>query len=46
MDENGKTVTDAGPGNAVEIIGWKGLPHPGEQILEVETEVSLEVIIK
>ena len=40
LDENGKSLKVAGPGTAAEIIGWRDLPHPGDKILEVESEVS------
>lgn len=39
FDENGRTVTKAGPSTAVEVVGWKDLPSAGELILEVESEV-------
>ena len=42
LDENGQDVKEAGPGTAVEIMGWKELTHPGEQILEVNSEASRE----
>lgn len=41
FDENGRTVTEAGPSTAVEVVGWKELPSAGELILEVESEVRL-----
>lgn len=40
FDENGRSVPGAGPGAAVEVVGWKELPPAGETILEVESEVS------
>lgn len=42
FDENGRTVTEAGPSSAVEVVGWKELPPAGEVILEVESEVRTE----
>uniref|UniRef100_UPI003AAF0B69 translation initiation factor IF-2, mitochondrial n=1 Tax=Centroberyx gerrardi TaxID=166262 RepID=UPI003AAF0B69 len=38
FDENSRVVPEAGPGAAVEVVGWKELPSAGEQILEVESE--------
>lgn len=42
FDENGRTVTEAGPSSAVEVVGWKELPPAGQVILEVESEVRTE----
>lgn len=39
FDENGRAVEEAGPGTAVEVVGWKELPSAGELLLEVESEV-------
>uniref|UniRef100_A0A667WFH1 Translation initiation factor IF-2, mitochondrial n=1 Tax=Myripristis murdjan TaxID=586833 RepID=A0A667WFH1_9TELE len=38
FDEHGRAVKEAGPGAAVQVVGWKELPSAGEQILEAETE--------
>lgn len=40
FDENGQTVTEAGPSTPVEVAGWKDVPSAGELILEVESEVK------
>ena len=37
-DESGKTVTKAGPAQAVEITGWKDLPGAGDEVVQVKTE--------
>ena len=42
LNENGQAMNEAGPGTAVEIIGWKELAHPGEQIVEAKSEASWE----
>ncbi|XP_055365817.1 translation initiation factor IF-2, mitochondrial isoform X2 [Betta splendens] len=44
FDENGRTVKEAGPSSAVEVVGWKELPPAGELILEVESERAREVV--
>lgn len=43
FDENGRVVTEAGPSEAVEVVGWKELPSAGEMILEVESEVRTAI---
>ncbi|KAM9856914.1 translation initiation factor IF-2, mitochondrial isoform 1-T2 [Aulostomus maculatus] len=45
IDENGKTLTSAGPSTAVEVSGWKELPSAGETILEVETEHRAKEVV-
>ncbi len=40
FNDKGKQVTTAGPGDPVEVIGWRDLPSAGEEIFEVETEVT------
>ncbi|XP_061685409.1 translation initiation factor IF-2, mitochondrial [Syngnathoides biaculeatus] len=37
-DERGRAVEEAGPGVAVEVVGWKDAPSAGDVILEVESE--------
>ena len=41
FNDKGKPVKEAGPGMAVEVIGWKELPSAGDEILELETEVRI-----
>lgn len=38
FNDKGKPVTEAHPGEAVEVIGWREIPHAGEDIIEVESE--------
>ncbi|XP_071328323.1 translation initiation factor IF-2, mitochondrial isoform X2 [Trachinotus anak] len=46
FDENGRAVTEAGPGCAVEVVGWKELPSAGEVILEVESEQRAREVVE
>ncbi|KAM9481327.1 translation initiation factor IF-2, mitochondrial isoform 2-T2 [Clarias gariepinus] len=46
FDENGRTVTNAGPGIPVEIVGWKELPSAGDEILEVESEQRAREVVE
>lgn len=40
-DEFGKMVSEAPPSMPVEVTGWReDLPSAGDEVLEVETEVS------
>ncbi|KAM9491125.1 translation initiation factor IF-2, mitochondrial [Salvelinus alpinus] len=45
FDENNCIVKEAGPGTAVEIVGWKELPSAGEDILEVESEKRAREVV-
>ncbi|XP_019745202.1 translation initiation factor IF-2, mitochondrial isoform X2 [Hippocampus comes] len=38
LDERGRAVEEAGPGVAVEVLGWKEAPSAGDLVLEVESE--------
>lgn len=40
------TVQDATPGMAVQVIGWRNLPSPGDIILEVESERRAQEVIR
>ncbi|TTI30680.1 Translation initiation factor IF-2, mitochondrial [Bagarius yarrelli] len=46
FDENSKTITSAGPGIPVEIVGWRELPSAGEAILEVESEQRAREVVE
>ncbi len=39
FDEKGHPMREAGPGQVVEVIGWREQPSAGDHILEVESEV-------
>ena len=40
FSDQGKPVPEAPPSTPVEIMGWKELPTAGDEILQVESEVS------
>lgn len=46
FNDKGKPVTEAHPGEAVEVIGWREIPHAGEDIIEVESEVRRQPLSK
>ncbi|XP_034534174.1 translation initiation factor IF-2, mitochondrial [Notolabrus celidotus] len=46
FDENGQTLTGAGPSVAVEVVGWKDLPSAGETLLEVESEQRAREVVE
>ncbi|KAK3319811.1 hypothetical protein B0T19DRAFT_493110 [Cercophora scortea] len=37
-DESGAEITEAPPGTAVEVLGWKEPPDAGDQVLQAPTE--------
>lgn len=41
FNHHGEPVQEASPGMPVEILGWRELPFAGDEILEVETEVTV-----
>ncbi|XP_056136024.1 translation initiation factor IF-2, mitochondrial [Lampris incognitus] len=45
FDENNRTVSQAGPSVAVEIVGWRELPSAGELMLEVESEQRAREVV-
>lgn len=45
FDHAGVPLETAPPGTPVEILGWREVPFSGENIIEVETEVSLVQIL-
>lgn len=40
FDHQGRPIQQAAPSTPVEILGWRELPSAGDEILEVESEVS------
>jgi translation initiation factor IF-2 len=38
LDENGRSVDDAGPSKPVQILGWSHVPSAGDDFREVEDE--------
>ena len=43
-NDKGQSIQEATPSTPVEIVGWKELPTAGDEILQVESEVS-EILI-
>lgn len=41
FNDQGRPISKAEPGSAVEIIGWRELPHAGDTILQVQNEVNI-----
>lgn len=39
VDHQGKAVKEATPGMPVKVIGWKDVPHAGDEMLQAEDEV-------
>ena len=37
-DENGRAVKAAGPSRPVQVIGWRELPHAGDEVIQVASE--------
>ncbi|XP_053315094.1 translation initiation factor IF-2, mitochondrial [Spea bombifrons] len=46
FDENGTSLSHAGPSMPVEIVGWKDLPSAGDEILEVESEQRAREVVE
>lgn len=46
FDHSGNPVAEARLSEAVQIIGWKGLPIAGDVILEVENEKRARMIMR
>ncbi len=38
MNDLGKQVKTAGPGTPVEVVGFSGLPHVGDEVVEMKSE--------
>jgi translation initiation factor IF-2 len=45
-DENSKTLNQAALSQAVQVMGWKELPHPGDEVIQVENEHKAKEIIE
>uniref|UniRef100_A0A1B6EDF4 Translation initiation factor IF-2, mitochondrial n=2 Tax=Clastoptera arizonana TaxID=38151 RepID=A0A1B6EDF4_9HEMI len=46
FDDMKQTVSEVTPGNAVQLIGWRILPSPGDLILEMESEKKAQMVLK
>lgn len=38
LDDQGNTITEAGPALPVELLGFSGLPNVGDEVVEMESE--------
>ncbi|XP_074644008.1 uncharacterized protein LOC141900831 [Tubulanus polymorphus] len=45
FNEFGKPIREVPPGCPVEIIGWRDLPHAGDEILQVESERKAHAVV-
>lgn len=45
FDHAGVPLEIAPPGTPVEILGWREVPFSGENIIEVESEVSFVCLV-
>ncbi|KAM9701320.1 translation initiation factor IF-2, mitochondrial isoform 3-T3 [Menidia menidia] len=46
LDENGGPLVEAGPGAAVQVVGWRELPSAGDTVLEVESEQRAREVVE
>ncbi|MEP6955481.1 MAG: translation initiation factor IF-2, partial [Chthoniobacterales bacterium] len=44
VDDNGKTVKQAGPSVPVSVLGFTGLPHAGDEFLVMDSERSAKTL--
>ncbi|KAJ1921720.1 translation initiation factor IF-2 [Mycoemilia scoparia] len=45
MDDRGKVVSKALPGDAVKILGWKDLPISGDSVLQADNEAHAKKVV-
>ncbi|KAK9495423.1 hypothetical protein V1508DRAFT_380355 [Lipomyces doorenjongii] len=45
-DEYGKAITQAGPGQPVEVDGWKSLPEAGDEVLQASNEQHAKDVVE
>lgn len=45
FNDKGQPIAEARPGTPVEILGWRELPHAGDQILEVDSEKKAHSVL-
>ncbi|XP_043254682.1 translation initiation factor IF-2, mitochondrial isoform X1 [Colletes gigas] len=46
FNESGRSILEARPSEAIQIIGWKDLPNVGDEILEVKNDKELQMVLK
>ncbi|CEG70421.1 Putative Translation initiation factor IF-2 [Rhizopus microsporus] len=45
VDHQGKAVKEATPGMPVKVIGWKDVPHAGDEMLQAEDESVAKTVV-
>ena len=46
LDENAVNLTEASLSQAVQVMGWKELPHSGEEVIEVDSEHKAKELVE
>ncbi|MFV1987166.1 MAG: translation initiation factor IF-2 [Gemmatimonadota bacterium] len=46
LDERGRTVTDAGPGIPVRVLGLEGVPQAGDSLVVLEQERVRDIVMR
>lgn len=44
FSEQGQPIQQAPPSTPVEVLGWRELPSAGDEIIEVDSEVTLNQV--
>ena len=45
FDENGQSVAEAGPSQAVQVMGWKEVVRAGDEVLQMTSEDSAKELV-
>ena len=46
LDANGDVINSALPSDPVQILGWRSLPNPGDEAIEMENEAEVRNLLK